>query len=106
MPPALSRQKDDKRIPAQLLNFGRSRRQLQPNRKDIAREETFQQASLFGLVRAEGLAYGQPGLSKMLRGVRNTPMGWEVGYQTEGELVPTTAAGGHRRQTHVCRSMG
>lgn len=82
MPPALSRQKDDKRIPAQLLNFGKSRRQLQPKRKDIVREKTFQEASLFGLARAEELARGQPGPSKMLCGVRNTSMGQDMGHQT------------------------
>lgn len=53
LPPALSRQKDDKRIPARLLNTGNSRRQLHPKRNDIARDETFQEASLFGLVKTE-----------------------------------------------------
>lgn len=106
MPPALSRQKDDKRIPDQLLNFGKSRRQLQPKRKDTAREETFQEASLFGLVRAEGLARGQPGPSKMLCSVRNSPMGREAGHQTEGKLVPTTAAGGDIEGRHMSKSVG
>lgn len=38
----------------------------------------------------------------MLCGVRNTLMGWEVGHQTEGELVPTTAAGGDVEGRCMC----
>lgn len=90
MPPALSRQKDDKRIPAQLLNIGKSRRQLQPKRKDIAKDETFQKASLFGLVRDElkGLHMDSQNHPKC----QKYPVGWEMGHQTEGELVSTKVA--------------
>lgn len=92
LPPALSRQKDDKRIPAQLLNIGKSRRRLQPKRKDIAKVETFQKISLFGLVRDElkGLHMDSQNHAKR----QKYPRGMGDGTPDWGQLVSTKAAWG------------
>lgn len=104
MPPALSRQKDDNRIPAQLENVRKNRRQPKSKGNVLAREETRQESSLFGLVRAEleGLHTDSQHHLRCSMVSGASLWDWEMGHETKGELVPTTAAeGGIQGNTHA-----
>lgn len=104
----LSRRKDDKRIPAWLHNVRKNRRRLKTERNYIAREETFQEALLFSLVRAElrGLHTGSQHHPRCSAVTGASQWDREMGHKTKGELIPTAAAVGDTQDGSTCSGTG